>query len=141
MKKEKVLLSFIGVAIGLVCAGIVFYLYQSTKAINTNPNQKKVSTSPTPTPKSSLYLAITQPNDEQVVSNKIITLSGQTVPDGTIIIITKSGQEVIKPTGMGAFTTTLTLEDGENQIRVIVYGTNGEAVAAQRTITYSTEDF
>lgn len=141
MKKEKVLLSFIGVAIGLVCAGIVFYFYQSTKAIDTNQNSKKTATSPTPTPKSSLYLVINEPVNEQVVDNKIITLSGQTVPDGIIIILTKSGQEVVKPTGMGAFTTTLTLENGENQIRVIVYGTNGETTMAERTITFSTEDF
>jgi hypothetical protein len=141
MKKEKVVLSFIGVIIGLIFAGIVFYFYQSTKTINTAGETKTKSFSPSPTPTSSLYLIINEPEDEKVSENKIIKLSGQTVTDATIVIITKSGQEVIKPTSMGTFTTTLTLEEGENLIKIIAFAGNGESTTIERTITYSTEDF
>ena len=141
MKKEKVVLSFIGIAIGLIFAGVAFYFYQSTKAINTNPDTKKTANSPTPTPQSSLFLVINEPADEQVVENKVVTMSGQTTPDSRVLIITKSGQLVLKPTSIGAFSTTLTLEDGENLIRIIAYGAGGETTMTQRVITFSTEDF
>ncbi|OGH06689.1 MAG: hypothetical protein A2W22_02240 [Candidatus Levybacteria bacterium RBG_16_35_11] len=141
MKREKVVLSFIGVAIGLIFAGLAFYFYQSSKAIDTDQNTNKAASAPTPTPKTSFYLVINEPIDEQVIANKVITLSGQTTPDATILIITKSAQEVLKPTQMGSFTTTLTLEDGENLIRLVAFASNGETTMAQRVITFSTKDF
>ena len=139
MKKERVVLAFIGILIGLICAGLAFYLYQTTKAINVDQKTKAIT--PTPIPKSAFFLVIPQPSDEQVVENKVLTISGNTTPDATIVIITKSGQEVIKPTSMGAFTTTVTLDNGENLIRVIAFATSGETVMVNKTITFSTEEF
>lgn len=141
MKKEKVVLSFIGIAIGLLFAGVAFYFYQSTKVINTNKDVKKAVISPAKAPKESLYLVISEPTDEQVVNKKVVTLAGQTIPGATVLIITKAGAEVVKPTTMGAFSTTLTLEDGENLIRLVAYGQNGETTMVSRVITFSTEDF
>jgi hypothetical protein len=141
MKKEKVVLSFIGIAIGLICAGVVFYLYQTTKALNIGDNIIKATPTPTQAVKSNLLLTIAEPGDEKVVENKVITLSGQTNPDSTVIVITESNQEVLKPTKMGAFSTTLTLTDGQNLIKVVSYSTNGESTSKDITVTYSKEDF
>jgi hypothetical protein len=142
MKKEKVILSFIGVAIGLVFAGIAFYLYQSTKVINlTQKEQNPTAVSPTPVLNKPPYIVITSPNDEQVLDQKIQSITGSTIPNSTIILLTKSDQQVLKPTTMGDFSTTVTLENGENLLTFIVIAPDGQTQMIQKTFTFTTEDF
>ena len=142
MKQERVILSFIMVFIGLLVAGIVFYLYQSTKVIPANQTARVVNIpTPTPTPKPSIYLSISQPTDESVVSNSTLQIMGQTNPGATVIIITPSTQQVMQPSAQGAFSTTLTLEQGENLITIESVLANGDITSTQRTVTYSTESF
>ena len=139
MKKEKVVIFFIAVTIGLIFAGVAFYFYQSTKTI---PQAKqKATATPTPTPPAAVYLSITEPADETVTDKQIITVSGQTITDGTITILTKANQRVIKPTLTGTFSTTVNLDDGENLIKVIVLGADGQIQETDRTVTLSTESF
>jgi len=139
MKKEKVVIFFIAVVIGLIFAGVAFYFYQSTKVI---PAAKQAAAAtPTPTPKPTIYLSITEPTDEEVTDKNIIALSGQTITDGTIIVLTKSAQQVIQPTLTGTFSTTVNLDDGENLIKVIVIGSDGQVEETDRTVTLSTEAF
>jgi hypothetical protein len=142
MKQERVILSFIMVLIGLLVAGALFYFYQSTKKVSpsaigvTNPQ-----TSPTPTPQPKIYLILNKLNDEEVVTNKTLNINGKTNPDATIIIVTQADQQVLKPTSQGDFSTTITLSDGENFIRIQSILPGGETTATQRTITYSTQNF
>lgn len=139
MKKEKVVIFFIAVVIGLIFAGIAFYFYQSTKAIA--PAKQNMAVTPTPSPEPSIYLNIQEPTDETVTDKKVVTVSGLTVPNGTITVLTKSDQDVITPTTTGTFSTTVNLDDGENLIRLIVIGLDGQVKETDRTVTFSTEDF
>lgn len=141
MKQERVILSFIMVLIGLVVAGIVFYFYQSTKTINSPRTNLINVPTPTPTPKPKIYLNLTSPSDEEVVNNKTINITGQTNPGATITIVTSSSQQVIEPSSLGNFTTTLTLNDGQNIIKVWALNPNGDTTSLQRTVTYSTDNF
>jgi hypothetical protein len=142
MKQERVILSFIAVLIGLLVAGAVFYFYQSTKTISTSSNQITVGRpTPTPTPQPSVYLVLTNPNDESLASSKTLAINGKTNPGATIIIYTDNGQNVLQPTDMGDFSTTLTLEDGQNLIKLTAILPSGATTTIQRTVTYSTEDF
>ena len=141
MKQERVVLSFIMVVIGLLVASIAFYAYQGTKL---TPGSKTTILVPTPTPtpiSTSVYLSVDKPIDESIIDNKTITISGQTTPEATIIIVTNSDQKVITPSKQGNFSTTITVSDGANLIRVIAFGSDGQSTTVQRTITYSTEDF
>jgi len=141
MKQERVILSFIMVVIGLLVAGVGFYLYQGAKTVPSSRTSIQVA-SPTPTPVStSVYLNVDNPVDESVVNNKTVTVSGKTTPDATIVIITNSDQTVIAPSGQGDFTTTITIADGANLIRITAFGSDGQSVTVQKTITYSIEDF
>lgn len=142
MKQERVILSFVMVLIGLLVAGLIFYLYQSTKVIpQSNLANNNNETSPTPTPKSSIYLILNQPSDESVVSNKTLQISGKTSPGSTVTIITASDQEVIKPTTDGNFVTTTVLDDGQNIIHVQAISPDGQTYSIERTVTYSSESF
>jgi hypothetical protein len=141
MKQERVILSFIMVIIGLLVAGVAFYLYQGTKTVPVSKTSI-VTPSPTSTPiNTSVFLNVDNPIDESVVDNKTVTVSGKTTPDATVVIITNSDQKVIQPSGQGDYSTTITITDGTNLIRVIAFGSDGQSATVQRTITYSIEDF
>lgn len=141
MKQERVILSFIMVIIGLLVAGVAFYIYQGTKTINAPRTTVSVAT-PSPTPiANSVYLNVESPKDEAVTDNKTVTVSGKTTSDATIVIVTNSAQEVVQPSGQGDFSTTITIASGENLIRIIAFGSDGQSTSVQRTVTYSTEDF
>jgi hypothetical protein len=141
MKQERVILAFIAVLIGLLAAGLAFYFYQSTKTVSPSNTTVVNPRSPSPTPKPTIYLTLQSPNDEIVVDNKTLKINGKTNPGATIMIATASDQEVIQPTQMGDFSTTTTLDNGENLIKIFVVLPDGETESLQRTVTYSTEDF
>ncbi|HSX40283.1 MAG TPA: hypothetical protein VLF68_01580 [Candidatus Saccharimonadales bacterium] len=140
MKKEKVVLSFVAVLAGLLVAAVAFYFYQRTKILPKNQTISLTIT-PTPRPANALFLNIDNPKDEDVVSKKVVTVSGKTFPDATIAIITDTDQQVVTPTASGDFSTTVTIEDGANIIEVTAIAPTGEEIKQLKTVTYSTENF
>lgn len=140
MKQERVILSFIMVVIGLLVAGAAFYFYQTTKIVPTN-SSALIKVTPTETPKSTVFLSINTPINEEVVSNKTLIISGKTAPQATIVIVTNSGELVVNPSMQGDFSTTLTLENDQNLIRIHALLPNGEIAIVERTVTYSTNSF
>lgn len=141
MKQERVILSFIAVLIGLLVAGVAFYFYQSTKVVSDTKVAVTNAVQPTPTPKPTIYLSISDPSPEKVVDNKTLLIRGATNPGATIIIITKSDQIALEPSTTGNFTTTVILDSGENLINIQSLLPDGEEISVLRTVTYSTEDF
>lgn len=141
MKTEKLILSFIATLFGLLVAGVAFYLFQATKTI-VPTNTKTVSfTSPTPTPIPSVFLTLDRPKDEEVVDSKILVISGKTSTNSVITVITDFSEDVITPTLAGDFSTTITLDEGQNVLEVIAIAPNGESISIKRTVTYSQEEF
>ena len=141
MKKEKVILSFIAVAVGLLCAGIAFYFYQSSKVIPPSKTKTVSVAIPTPTIKPSQFLIINEPTDEEVVDNKTVTVSGQTTAGSAVAIYTDSTQQVIQPSQTGTFSTTVTIGSDENLITITSFAPNGEEQTVHRIVTFSSEDF
>lgn len=142
MKTERIILSIIAIVIGLTVAAGAFYLYQTTKTIPEENNKPPFTTSqPTPTSSSSLFLTVDQPKDEAVFDKKTITISGKTDKDAIVIISTNANDEVVTPAGNGDFSTTSTIENGQNQITIIAVAPNGEEQKIVRTVTFSTEEF
>lgn len=141
MKKEKLILSFVATFFGLLVAGGMFYAFQATKTI-TPTNSKTVSiVSPSPTPLPAIFLTVDKPKDEEVLGNKILVISGKTASNAVIIVITNSTEEVITPALNGDFSTTSTIEDGQNIIEIKAIAPNGESVTIKKTVTYSLEEF
>ena len=129
------------VLIGLLVAGGIFYFYQSTKTVSPSTTTIVNRITPTPTPELKIYLSLNQPSDEQVVVSKTLVISGKTNPGATLIIITDADQQIIQPTSQGDFSTTVTLDDGQNLIEIQSILPTGETTIIKRTITYSTENF
>ena len=141
MKKEKLILLFIATLLGLVVAGVLFYLYQTTKIVSTPSTKTITLASPTPTVTPSISLTLDRPKDEEVVSEKVLIVSGKTQSNATIVILTDSSEDVITPSADGKFSTTVNLEDGENILEVTAIAPNGESIVIKKTITYSLEEF
>ena len=141
MKQERVILSFIMVLIGLLVAGSAFYFYQSQKQAKTPVVQTTISPTPKLTQANVVFLNITSPTDEMVVTNKTLKVSGKTNPEATIIIITKSDQQVLQPNSTGDFTTTVDLSNDQNLISIMSILPSGESKQIQDTVTYSTSSF
>ncbi|MFH1833284.1 MAG: hypothetical protein ABH816_03960 [Candidatus Levyibacteriota bacterium] len=141
MKTERIVISFIAVAIGILFAGIVFYFYQTTKVVPASQTKTITVTSPSPTSSPSISLSVDNPKDEAVSDTKIISVSGKTTTDAVIAIITNSQNQVVTPASNGNFSANITLDDRQNEIEITAIAANGEETRIVRTVTYSTENF
>ena len=141
MRKEQIILSLIAVTLGIIIAAGAFYFYQSSKKIKTNNIKSIVIEEATPTPTSNLFLTIDTPTDEIVTNEKTIKITGKTVPDAKIVILTATNQEAAVPTNDGDFSTDIVLNNGENIIEISAISSSGESVKVRRVVSYTTEEF
>jgi len=141
MKKEKIIMSFTATFIGLLVAVIVFFLYESSNKVAPKATKKVSVASPSPSPKPTIFLTLDSPKDEEVVTKKVVTISGRTTPDAIISIISKNHQDIITPSQNGEFSTTININDNQNIIEITAIGPNGESEKLVRTVTFSTEEF
>ncbi len=141
MKKEKIILSIIAAGVGLLVAGVIFYLYQGTKTIPPTKIKKISILQPTPTPKPSIFISINSPQSEAVLDKKIVTVSGKTAANAKIAAIGPIDQESGIASSQGDFSMTLNLDSDQNIINVTAIAPNGETATTVITVTYSTESF
>lgn len=141
MKKEKIILSLSAALIGILVAVLGFYLYQKTKEVKPSEIKKITINNPSPTPSSSIFLTVDRPKDEEVVDQRIITVSGKTIPAAKIVILTQSSEEAAEAARNGDFSTEITLEDDENIIEISAFAPNGEVTKVKRVVMYTTETF
>ncbi len=141
MRTEKIVLSFIAVVVGLLVAGVGFYFFTSSKMQPKIKNPTTMSIAPHPTDSSKLSLVITTPQSESVTAKGLTTISGTTTPDATIMINTASTDSIVTPSSSGAFSSDISLDDGENQITITAIASTGEEIQKIITITSSTEKF
>lgn len=137
--RERIVIVFIAIAIGLLVTTLIFFLYQQTKTIP----QKTINTlrSPTKSPSANVYLAVETPGDEQISDRRSIQVKGKTDPENVVIVSTNIEDEVVKPTSDGRFSVTITIDAGANVIVTRAINPAGEETVDRRVITFSTEEF
>lgn len=140
MKAEKILLLFVAVIIGLCVAGIGFYLYENSKLL-PDAKSKTITLTPSVAPTQAVYLTVDSPTNESTTDTKIVRLTGKTTPDATILISTDASDQVIPPASTGTFSTTVTLDSGENFIHVFAISSSGQESEKDIIVTYTTENF
>src|SRR5690606_19260256 len=141
MKKEKIIILFIAIFIGLIFALVGFFIYQQSKSITPNEIKDISIEKPKPSPEPSIFITIDRPNDEQVVDKRTIAVSGKTNPNAKIVILTPTSEEAGIAAKDGSFSTDIILDEGENIIEISAIAENGEIAKIRRTVIYSTEDF
>lgn len=138
--KERIVIIFIAVTLGLVLTTFGFFLYESTKPT------KEITPTPLPAtinqqPNETVNLTVDEPTDELVTEKRTITVKGKTDPENTIIISTNQEDTVAEPTSSGAFTTTISIDTGINQVIIKAITPDGEERDIIRTVSFSPEDF
>lgn len=141
MKKEKIILSITALIVGIIVTAACFFIYQSTKKVEKSAIKTITISDPSPTPSSGLFLTIDSPQDEIVVDERNIKISGKTASDAKIVILTQESEEAAVPAKDGSFSTDINLSSGENIIEISAIGANGEIVKIKRVVSYSTESF
>lgn len=144
--KEKFVIVFIAVALGLVITTVGFLIYQSTKitpenAANGSQTEiKKIGGQQTTTKDTSGFTVIS-PDDESLTSTRTITVKGTAQPGSTIVISSNSNDVAAQTTADGKFSATITIDAGANKIVTEAINADGSSVQDERVVTYSTDDF
>lgn len=141
MKKKKIFTTFLILLIGTLFALGGFYLYQQSKVIKPSKIKKIVLEEPSPAPDSSIFISVAKPEDEEVSTTRSLTISGKTIPNAKIVILTPTTQEAGVAAKDGSFSTDINLDEGENIIEISAVADNGETAKIKRTVIYTTEDF
>lgn len=101
----------------------------------TNP----FAVGPVTTPPKSLIIDLQQPDDNLLVFDSSLVISGKTAPNTEVLISTDIQDLVIKSRSDGTFSTVLNLDEGENRIVAVVFDSTGDLRTAQRSVYYSKE--
>lgn len=139
--KERIVVVFIAIAIGLVATTLVFFLYQQTKTLPKTVVTRTQDITPTPASQKSDNLTVDSPADESITGKRSIIVKGSTDPKATIVVSTNQEDVVANPTADGKFSVTIAIDAGANKIVTRAIMPNGEESTDTRIITYSTEEF
>ncbi len=122
MNKDAVAAAAVGFTIGLIVAVL---LWIGPRFI-TSRNQQQVNLNSDQSSTTAAKITLKSPGNGEVVKNKLIKVEG-TAPINDLIVITSPAQEAITNTAPdGSFTTSITLEEGENTLSVSAYTETGD---------------
>lgn len=129
---SQFLLLFLGLSFFL---GIYFYLNKDNPKVNFK-NYYPVTRKPT-----SLNLEINNPDDEIIISDKNLIISGSTEPFTTLVISNvASGESLgLEANQKGEFSKIIPLEIGVNIIKLTAFDSSGNSKEETRTIYYTQE--
>lgn len=144
--KERIIIVFVAVIIGLVLTTVGYLLYQSFNSPVAPKSPAKPitdilsSSSPTPDP-NNLYVTLTDPKNESITDKRTITVKGKTNPGNTVILSSNQEDIVATPADNGTFSTSITINAGANILIARAVSPNGEEVQEEYSVTFVSEDF
>jgi len=144
--KERIIIVFVAVIIGLVLTTVGYLIYQSfqtpsTPSTDTTTTKSEQQTQLSPTPDKSFFITITEPQPESITDKRTVTISGTTNPGNTVIISSNQDDVVAEPKADGTFSTSITINAGPNVIVARAMNDKGESVEETRVVTFVSEDF
>lgn len=132
-----ILSNFLILLLGLTFLGGLHYVlniqYQRPEGL-FSPTRGPITSQP-----ASLILTLQQPEDESLVFQGSILVTGKTAPNSEVLVFTQNFDQVVTSKSDGAFSTTVDLEPGVNNIKAIVFDATGDERAAERTVYFSKE--
>lgn len=122
---------------GLIFLGALYYILHLdflTESSNSFGRFGPVTKAP-----ATLILELTTPENDLLVFQKEIEISGKTSPGSQILITAPSDDLVIQSKPNGSFSSDLELREGVNEIKIVVFDKNGDQKELERTVFYSKE--
>lgn len=139
--KERIVIIFIAVTLGLLATTIAFFLYESAKPakmVQTKEPKKITKIIP---PIQKLALTVTDPKNETITTKRTVTVKGETQPENTLIISSNQEDVTISPASNGTFSTTIAIDAGVNKLIVTTIDPEGNSQRETRIVSFSSEEF
>ncbi len=142
MSKPYLLLIAALVIVALGIGGFAYYRSTTnpatapsytTPSATTSPTQQANPSQPTSPVPNDITLTITSPQNGAQVSTPTITVSGKTVPNADVSV----NDQDLTADAQGNFSTTITLEDGDNNLSITAADSTGQSSEAELTVTYT----
>ena len=131
---------FIFFALALLVSGLIFvFILNYIVNIQYQKPANLFLAGPVTTPPKSLLIDLQQPDDNLLVFDSSLVISGKTAPYTEVLLTTDTRDLVLISKPDGTFSTVLNLEEGVNRIVVIVFDATGDKRSAERTVYYSKE--
>lgn len=134
-KKAFIFSNLLILIIGLIFLAGLYYILN----IQYNPLQKPFESGPVTSLPKTLRLELQQPDNDLFSNQSSVLVSGKTSPFLDVLIYSDSQNIVIKAKSDGSFSTVFNLDEGVNQITVVVFDITGDQKSDTRSIYYSKE--
>ena len=123
---------------GLIFLGTLYYILYIDGSIGST-DRSFLREGPVTKEPASLMLELTSPENDVLVFNKDLEISGKTLPGSQILITSSSNDKVIQSKSDGSFSSDFELKEGVNELKIISFDKNGDQKEIERTIFYSKE--
>lgn len=123
----------------LLLAGLGFFMYLN---FFVNPATSPLTTAtytPVTTNPVSLTLNLSSPDDNLLIFDPNLLVSGQTTANVLVLITVNSDNQILNASKQGDFSQTVKLIPGVNQVIVSVFDNQGNYKSEARSIYYSGE--
>ena len=137
MKKEVLIAVIVGFSLGLV---ITFGIYRAQKSIKDRSAEQTTEEAESQPDTTRHQLTITQPEDDSIVAEDEVTVSGITSKNATVAVVSSDDEAAIQADEFGNFSVTVEISSGANTISVVSYDENGNSSATELTVVFSTAD-
>lgn len=135
MRKEVL----IAVILGLILGSILVYGIYRASNVNIPVPESSNQVTPSPTGEVNNLLTIANPQDGDIFSSQVATVSGQTDPQNALIIVTESEQLLPQISATGSFSQTISLIKGGNLIQVSAITSDGRRQDIFLNLVYLTQ--
>ncbi len=120
--------------LGLFFIGAIYYILNLTPKPQFNFSGVSLTSEPV-----SLELNLNSPDDEIIVFDPDLLISGETTKGSTVILSLFEDDIPLEVSSDGNFSYTLKLDTGYNRLVVTSFDPNGNSKTESRTIYYSKE--
>lgn len=140
IKKEVTVAVVIGLILALIVTGGILRAQSALKNIKLPTKESFMSSKNSTDEKvTELFLDITT-QDNSVVSESVLNLTGKTLPGTYIAILGEKGEYLIVPNDLGVFSQDIVLIKGANTIKVTTYQKDGKKVEKTLSAVYTTAE-
>lgn len=141
MRKEILLAIFVGITLGLM---ITFGIYQNSENSKTGQNSDtdQLINNPISTESATIQdpqLVINSPEEELLVNEEELIVSGSGNPDSFVIILVNDVETISNTDESGNFSVKVKLNPGGNLIEINSIDEDGKQISKQRTVIYESE--
>lgn len=137
MRKEVILAIVLGLTLGTV---IVAGYYRANRVVPGDNMTNGQNQSPTPTTSAGLeLLAITDPEEGDIFTTPVATVSGSTSPNARVVIVSEAEPIFIKPSAQGFFNQEVPLVGGINHLAITAVSDDGKRADKELNLVYTTE--